>query len=70
MHDTIKLYCITKLIPGKEVNQQIRVEEFVTATHINQVIEYCKLDLSDEATEVIGIEYKVPVIASLPRETR
>lgn len=36
-------------------------EEFVVADNIQQVIDYCKLDLLDENAEVEGIAAAVPI---------
>ena len=44
---------------------EVKTEEYYTATHITEVIEYLRSEFQDQATQIVSITQLVPVLKDL-----
>ena len=63
-HPTLHLWCV-KTCRNYEPDKGTIMNEYVTATCVEQVWEYTALDRGDAGVEVLGIHQEVPILKEL-----
>lgn len=57
---------ITKLVPHfQDSTKQMQQSEYIVAETLNQVLDYLKIDMQDESTEIETIARLFPIVEIL-----